>query len=104
MLLNGHIAIKTYVIENDKVLVVVEDGADLPRVKEFLLEQPEVTFLEIDSKKVYPAQKKGVPRSEKSKGKKGKEEKGADDKAKTKGKVEKGRSKGKVEKSRKEEL
>ncbi len=78
--MNGQISIKNYVIEPAKVLVVVDDGADLPKVQQFLLSQPEVLEVEVDNKKYTPTPKgSGTPKGKKgakkdTKGKKAKSE------------------------------
>lgn len=116
MLLNGQVTIKTYVIEPSKVLVVVEDGADTSRVKEFLLQQDEVIDLEIDQKKIEKPKPKTAKGNEKARIEKGKKKSESEKKSASKedskmdSKKEKegakkdkkaGEPKGKVEKGRK---
>ncbi len=50
MLQNGNLPIRRYMIEDTKVLVIVEDGRDAPEVLAFLRQQPEVIDVEIDQK------------------------------------------------------
>eukprot|EP00039_Didymoeca_costata_P004869 m.76737 g.76737 ORF g.76737 m.76737 type:complete len:249 (-) comp12575_c0_seq4:1135-1881(-) len=53
MLMNNHLEIKAYPIEDDKMLYVIDDGSRLPELQDFLVGQKEVDYLEIDQKKTY---------------------------------------------------
>ena len=53
MLINGHIELKPYPIENNMFIFIVDDGSRVPEVLRLLKKQPEFNFATIDSQNYY---------------------------------------------------
>lgn len=53
-LLSGGVRSQVYNVQDGKVLFTVDSNSDSWDLKDFLLEQPEVDFVTLNSQKFYP--------------------------------------------------